>query len=577
MNRLFPTLSAATKLTLPRWNLHSISKPLSSVGMALSIWLLPTVGTMRPAQASERIYISYGALERSISVASLETYAKTGKINDELAPYTQRVNQQQLAQLRRVLLSRINLNAVAVSQFFYTPIGERLLERLGEVIQIKARQPQPGFYAIRAALILAADDPQGLTLLNLLRKFPTSGIEIDLARSLQISEDLEKLINQTNQAVALVSQQSATEATSQPQKVNFSRLPDLRRRGQFTWTKQTLTLNNPQRSLQFLADIYLPRSNVRAPVIVISYGLGEDRTTFEYLAQHLASYGFVVGIPQNPGSSAEQLQALLAGRANDVAKPSEFINRTLYVKLLLDELQRRSQSDPTFKVNVQQVGVIGQSFGGYTALALAGAPLNFKQLKKDCASLNNSLNLSLLLQCRALQLPPGQYNLRDERVKAVIALNPIASSVFGQASLSQIQIPVMLVSGSIDTIAPALSEQILPFTWLTTPKKYLVVLKGGTHFSTVGESKMDTGSVPLPPQVIGPDPAAARRYTNALSVAFFQTYVTGVPQYRSYLSASYAQAISQAPLGLSLVQSLTATQLTQALNGSNTDAATQSP
>ncbi len=576
MNRVFPTLSAATT-TVSRRCIHLISKPLSWVGIALSIWLVPITGTMRPALGAERIYVYYGALERSLSVASLAKYAKTGKVDDELADYTQRLNRQQLDQLRRVLLTRMDLSPVAVSQFFYSPIGATLLQRLGQVIQTKAGKP--GFYAIRAALILAAADPQqGFTLLNLLQKFPTSGIRIDLARSLQISGDLEKLINQTNQAVALVSQQSAAEATTaNPTKVNFFRLPDLRQRGRFTWNKQTLRLNDTRRARIFPADIYLPSVRAPAPLIVISHGLGSDRTSFEYLAEQLASYGFAVAVPEHPGSNAKQLQALLAGLANQVAEPSEFVNRPLDVKFLLDELQRRSQSDPTFKVNLQQVGVIGQSFGGYTALALAGAPLNFEQLHKDCKALNNSLNVSLVLQCRAVELPTIRYNLRDERVKAAIAINPIDSSVFGQASLSQIKVPVMLVGGSNDTIAPALAEQLQPFTWLTTPKKYLVVIQGGTHFSTIGETNSDIQPLPIPTAVIGPDPALARLYMNSLSVAFFQTYVAGAPQYLPYLSASYAQSISQAPLSLSLVDSLTATELAQAINGSNTNAATQSP
>jgi len=42
----------------------------------------------RPALAAERIYASYAALERSIS-AALETYAKEGKLDDDLAVYAQ--------------------------------------------------------------------------------------------------------------------------------------------------------------------------------------------------------------------------------------------------------------------------------------------------------------------------------------------------------------------------------------------------------------------------------------------------------------------------------------------------------
>ncbi|MBV8884390.1 MAG: alpha/beta hydrolase, partial [Chroococcidiopsidaceae cyanobacterium CP_BM_RX_35] len=394
MNCLFPTVTTVRQRPLSRLDVH-LPRHLRWVGISLSMWLLPLVGTARPALGAERIYFVYGALERSIPVSSLQTYAKTGKVDSDLAPYIKRLKPKQRNDLRRLLVNRIDLDPVAVSQFFYSPIGEALLTRLGQFVQTGAGVS--GFYGIRGALILAADDPQGLTLLNVLQKFPTDGIRVNLAPILQTTEDLEKMIDQTNRAVALVSQQSKAAATTQEPQVNFSQLPNLEQTGQFTWSKQTLRLNNFQRQSRFLVDLYLPRLNTKAPIIVISYGLGENRSSYAYLAEQLASYGFVVAIPENPGSSAEQLQSLLRGLANEVANPREFVDRALNVKFLLDELQRRSQSDPTFPVNLQQVGVIGQSYGGYTALALAGAPLNFNQLRKDCASLNNSLNLSLVL------------------------------------------------------------------------------------------------------------------------------------------------------------------------------------
>ena len=223
-------------------------------------------------------------------------------------------------------------------------------------------------------MILAATDPEGLTLLNVLHKFPTRSIRINLQRSLQIAEDLERLINQTNRAIALVNQQSAAAAATQS-PVDFSQLPDLQRPGTFTWNKQTLTLYDRRRVRPILTDIYLPSTKAPARVIVISHGLGSDRSSFEYLATHLASYGFAVAVPEHLGSNAQQLRSLMAGRANEVTAPNEFINRAWDVKYLLDELERRGNSDPAFQLNLQQVGVIGQSFGGYTALALVGASL----------------------------------------------------------------------------------------------------------------------------------------------------------------------------------------------------------
>lgn len=580
-----------------------IQQPCKWVGILLLMLLSPTAGSQKPAVAAERIYISYSALESSIPVEALEEYAKSGKLEDELAFYAQNIDPQQLARLRRVLLTRLDLTPVEVSQFLYSPIGKQLLQRLGEVVQTEARLP--GFYALRAALILAAADRDGLTLLNVLQKFPTQGIRVNLQRSLGIVEEIETLVAETNSAIALVKQQSSATATTGP-SVNFSQLPNIRQRGLYTWNKQTLTIYNPRRDRTFLADIYLPQQtkdkrptteekpkvkksrflraevssveatgvqkskiipNSLAPssVIVISHGLGGDRNTFKYLAEQLASYGFAVAVPEHLGSDSQRLRSLLSGRVDAIVEPEEFINRPRDVTYLLNELERLDAASPNIHLNLQQVGVIGQSFGGYTALALAGANLNFTKLQNNCGEDSNLFNASLLLQCRALGLPHQDYNLRDPRIVAAIAINPITSSIFGQAGVAQIQIPVAIVSSSADKVAPALPEQIQPFAWLTASEKYLILLAGGTHFSTLGAINPATDPVTIPTQLIGPKPALARRYLKALSVAFFQTYIANQPQYRPYLSAAYAQIISQAPLELNLVQSLPA-RLTGLLN-----------
>ncbi|MGL4622236.1 MAG: hypothetical protein ACRCZS_24790, partial [Chroococcidiopsis sp.] len=56
-----------------------------------------------------------------------------------------------------------------------------------------------------------------------------------------------------------------------------------------------------------------------------------------------------------------------------------------------------------------------------------------------------------------------------------------------------------------------------------------------------------------------------RRYVSILSVAFMETYLDRNPQYRPYLSSSYIQTVSQAPLDVSLVSSLPLTQLANSI------------
>jgi predicted dienelactone hydrolase len=541
----------------------SLGLVLVNLGLLVTPVVIPT-----PVQGAERIYLSYGPLEFSLPVKSLATYAKEGKIDREFAAYASRLDQKQLEQLRKILVTQIDVKPLAIAQFLYSAQGEIILDRVGQIIETKAGQP--GFYAIRAALIQSAASPEGLTLLNVLEKFPTYGIRINSARGFQVIDELSSLIQQTGLAIAAVERQSLAEAstlenasssTSEPQTINYSELPDLRQKGSIPYSQQTLMLNDLKRQRRFPVDLYLPEQQQgQAPLVVISHGLGSSRTTFAYLANHLASYGFAVAVPEHPGSDSKQLQALVNGLANEVTPPAELIDRPLDIKFLLDELQRSFSK----RINLQDVGVLGQSFGGYTVLALLGAEINFEQLLKDCGPSNNSLNLSLLLQCRALELLPRDYQLSDERIKAGIAINPVGSSIFGQSQFSQINVPLMLVASSDDTAAPALPEQIRPFTWLTTPNKYLVLLKDGTHFSTLGKTNTD---VPLPQPVIGPDPSIAQNYIKALSLAFFKTYIADNPDYQVYLNAAYAQYLSQYLIPLSLVESLTSGQLQQATEG----------
>jgi predicted dienelactone hydrolase len=557
------------------------------VGMGSAIAL----GIISPSYAADRIFVAYNILERSISVKSLEDYAKTGVMDEDLAVYAQYANPKVLQNLRSALVTKANLSSVTLAQFLYSPQGDAALKRLGQVIQPESRLS--GSKAIRAALILAAAEPDGLTLLSFLQKFPTRGIRIDVERSLQVVGELNRLISQSQKMTEAITQQAWAESAADPPIASELSL-DLRQPGAYKFEKQTITLNDPNRTTVislpgtvsppaisptarlgadllkgriYPVDLYLPIQAQTAspnslPVVVISHGLGSDRSSFAYLAQHLASHGFAVLVPEHPGSNRRQIESLLAGVASEVAEPTEFVNRPLDVTYLLNYLEQQARTNPTYQaLNLKQVGIIGQSFGGYTALALAGAPINFTALDRNCRDLENTFNVSLLLQCRAQQLEaetPLKTEFRDPRIAAAIALNPITSAILGQDSIRKITIPTLILAGSADTVAPALFEQVQPFTWLTTNEKYLVQLIPGTHFSVIGEGEMGSDAVALPPEVIGPSPKTAQRYTKALSLAFFQTYIANQSAYRPYLSAAYARSLTETPIQIDLIRSLPA-------------------
>lgn len=529
--------------------------------------MLSTALSATPAFGAERITFFYPPFgEFSLSVDSLEVFAKSGKITREFRFYAQRVNPEQLAKLRPLLLGRLPVTPTLVSQFTYSPVGQKVLQRLGVVLQTDARLS--GFHALRSSLILsAADSQQGLTILNALRRFPSRSIRLNLSYSRQIAKELSELLRERSAVVTAITQLTAAEVATSAQ-VNFSRQADLRLPGSFRWQLQTLNLNDRSRNRTISVDLYLPyqadqTNSHSAPVIVVSHGAAEDRTSFTYLARHLVSYGFAVAVLDHPGSDSQRFGQYFAGLAGP-PEPLELINQPLEVTYVLDQLQQIKFTPVQTRLNLQQVGVIGHSLGGYAALTLAGATIN-SELDRDCRD-HQSLNISILVQCRAAELLPITDSLQDKRVKAVIAVNPVTSIILGEKGLSQIQVPLMLVAGSADVVTPVVPEQIRPFTWLTTVSKYLVLIENATHFSAVGELASEHAVLPVPPALVGPNPAIARSYLSALSVAFFQTHIANRPEYRSYLSASYAKFINQTPLNLNLVQSFTANQLAETLN-----------
>jgi predicted dienelactone hydrolase len=515
----------------------------------LGLILGSLVATAVPAVGAERLTFVYPPFgEFSIAVRDLEIFAQERRITPDLAFYLKRIPPAQQAQLQNLLQRRFQLSPVYVSQLTYAPLGEKMLDRLGNLFQTDSRAN--GRYALRSALILAAaDKTTGFTITNVIRQFPGHRIRLNLDEALAVADDLANLLQNRNDIMLALNQLAS--ATTAQVDIGATQLSDLRVAGSIQWRKQFFNLRDRTRDRAVPFDLYLPETRSSAPVLVISHGVAEDRQTFAYLAEHLASHGFAVVALEHTGGDGNRLRRYLAGLEAPPAA-TELLDRPRDVTYVLDELQRQMQTEPDLqnRFNLEQVGLIGHSLGGYTILALAGATLNFEQVQKDCNP-NQSLNLSVMLQCRATEIPPDPPTYQDARIKAVFAINPLSSTVFGKQGISQIRVPVAFVAGSDDIFTPAVPEQIRPFTWLQTPNKYLLLIEKGTHFSAQMPSTGEQ-TFPLPSSLTGPDPALVHAYMKALSLAFFQTHLLGQPEAQSYLSASYVRSLSQAPLTLNI-------------------------
>lgn len=536
-----------------------------------------------PLRAADRVLVSLGPFERSISVQALRIYAEEGRFTENLRAYANSyATEEQLQQIEQLLKSRLELNLSpwAVSQFLYSDQGDLLLQRLGEVVRTGSNLS--GKRALRSALVLAAADGEnGLTPLNVLEHFPVDTVRIDLARAFAIISSVEQLVNQTKQAIDAIALISQDNARLEP--LPLTAQVDPQRTGRYAVSLQALKSDqfrgcldadakwsdlqrNSFRNRPLEVDLYLPVVDAQntlpeaMPLVVISHGLGSNRLTFSYIARHLASHGFAVAVPEHPGSNTERLEDLIDGIVRNETEPAEFVQRPQDITCLLNTLER----EPGFAnlIDTQRVGVVGQSLGGYTAMAIAGAPLDLARLNREC-KLDETLNLSLLLQCRLQNWVLDANNLHDSRVKAIVAINTLGSSLFGEDGYAALDVPTLIVASGADTVTPALPEQITPFTWLTTRDRYLLLLQNATHFSAIDVPAEDNVAVNLPPEVVGPDPAIAHYYIRTASLAFFQTHLNQDAAYRPFLSARYIQQLQDDQLPLSIVEQFTPGQLAQ--------------
>lgn len=503
-----------------------------------------------PVQAAERIYFNYSLFGFSVTVDQLEAFAQNGKLDGRLGQIFNRFSPERRAQIQGALQARYQVDPVVIDRFGYTSPGERLFQELGEIVQSAARQN--GKRGLRSAAVLAADDPRGVSVISFLRQFPTD-IRIDLRRVLSFVQRVSNILKQTRQTVVTLNQQTQQSAATGP-RLDFDQLPDLRQPGSFSYEKQPFDLQDVERNRNIRGDLFLPENtNAALPVIVMSNGLGAGRDRFDEIAPHLASHGFAIATLDHPGSDRQRLREFYAGLHRENFEASEYLDRPKDITFLLNELERLNQTQLGNRLNLQQVGVFGYSFGGSTALSLAGAEIDFDYLEKDCQTETGLVNISLLYQCRALELPRDPVQLKDDRVKAAFIFVPFGKSLFGKAGMAKANIPIFWEVTDLDILTPLAVEQIDAFAALTSSDKYFSLTEGLPHARVTYDaiSKLTNATTPWPTLKL-----IAQNYQNALSLAFFKVYVAEDQQYQPYLTGAYAKALTESPYSLSLVQSL---------------------
>jgi predicted dienelactone hydrolase len=166
-----------------------------------------------------------------------------------------------------------------------------------------------------------------------------------------------------------------------------------------------------------LLDAAPDLANGPYPLILSSHG---HQGTFHhtvYIHEHLASYGFVVMAMWHPGNTLRD-SLLVQNQVQQSAFIEAFIDslvlRPQDVRQTLDYAEVLAADALIGLIDLERVGVMGLSYGGYTALAAVGSRLDFSGLADLCAvGAQASILTTLMCQIHGADLAGVEMRLME--------------------------------------------------------------------------------------------------------------------------------------------------------------------
>lgn len=234
-----------------------------------------------------------------------------------------------------------------------------------------------------------------------------------------------------------------------------------------------------------LADAQPQQTDEPYPLVIFSHGFALSPIVYSTLVEHYASHGYVVLAPEHnerfEGPLPEFWEELI-DRPVDISRTIDFAEQLTASGEALDGL-----------IDTENIAVVGHSYGGYTALAAAGARFDFAAYTARCAALPADDPLTffcapvanesdMAVRAGLDEVPSDLWpSLGDPRVTAVVSLAGDAY-LFDQRGLAELEVPVMAMGGTIDEGTPYTWGAELTYDHAGSENKTLVSFPGAGHF-----------------------------------------------------------------------------------------------
>jgi predicted dienelactone hydrolase len=210
------------------------------------------------------------------------------------------------------------------------------------------------------------------------------------------------------------------------------------------------------------------------PVVVFSHGNQGMRWQSAFIAERLASHGFLVVAPDHTGNttfdySRDRMPEMVFRRPFDVIDSADWLFGAGGVELGLTDCVDESDG----------YAVSGHSFGGYTATAVGGARFDFEASVAFCDAAGGWLCDEF--QAHVAENPDAAtVDFSDDRVWASIPLAPAGFEVLG-AGAQDAEIPFLVLGAELDSMTTMVNQVEPIYEALGSQTKVLGTLLGSGH------------------------------------------------------------------------------------------------